>query len=566
MNNWANQKFKNMTKKIQWQITAGRFCVSHLFLFKTNPSDGIIDVENVKKFFFEFHYFTFHMLSHRCLWIKHWCPLCPILIRRLHEEERTLQAIESAKPKDATGEHACSNGPTGQASLEEGEKLPLHEAEPKPCDDGKTLIERMFGGRLITGIRCTQCNSISEKEEPFTDLSLAFCPATSQNVPQPEGPSKEPAVSSQGCVNGGSETLEPGSARSPASSVPSVPMTNEPPLSVPDLVNYFLAPETLDEDNAYYCEKCNSLQRAEKTLKLVSAPEYLILTLLRFSYDAKCHVRRKILDNVTIPALMTLPVHVHAKSVKSPSVVPPFLQTEPPESSENLAKKLKPSQKEEVEEEQQKEEKEIMDGVEHTRREEELSILSVPYVLTSVVMHSGMSSESGHYYSYGRDISGVDMAQHTAEQFVRKEDSGNGRVEACSSVSTVSEKEQGDKQINRVQEADWLLFNDSRVTFTSFQSVQNITNRFPKDTAYVLLYRKQDLQGQNENGGLMANGMSAEPPLHKELLDAIIKDNKLYLQVSEGGQKQHLVRLVVHTAVHVHRTNRKTPAGCFISE
>uniref|UniRef100_A0A3Q3IEV8 USP domain-containing protein n=1 Tax=Monopterus albus TaxID=43700 RepID=A0A3Q3IEV8_MONAL len=455
------------------------------------------------------------------------------LLDRLHEEEKTLQVLESAKPKVASPVDTRSKGQTGQTSPAEGEESSLTPAESKPGYDGRTLIERMFGGKLITGIQCMQCNSLSEKEEPFTDLSLAFCPfSTSQDGPQPEGPSEEPKVLCQGSVNGGSEIPEPGSAKALANSVHVVPVTNEPPLSVPDLVNYFLAPEILDGDNAYFCEKCGSLQRAEKTMKVVSAPEYLILTLLRFSYDAKCHVRRKILDNVTIPPLMRFPVHAPSPPTQCSSSASSPLQVDSPESSENLAKKLKPSQKDEEEEE-----KERIDGTEQITRGGEIAVQSVPYILSSVVMHSGISSESGHYYSYGCNINGADGTQHQASHFALK-DVGSGQAECnlstCSALSL--EPEQGDTPPNSSQEArDWLLFNDSRVTFTSFQSVQNITNRFPKDTAYVLMYRKQELLGQNSNGGLMANGMRlcAEPPLHKELLDAIIKDNKLFLQEQE---------------------------------
>ncbi|XP_078118678.1 ubiquitin carboxyl-terminal hydrolase 38 [Sander vitreus] len=456
------------------------------------------------------------------------------LLDRLHEEEKTLQVLESVKPKVPPPVDSSSKDPTGQTSPEDGEESYLTPAENKPENDGRTLTERMFGGKLITGIRCMQCNCISEKEEPFTDLSLAFCPsATSQGSPQPEGPSEEPKVLCQGSVNGGSEIPEPGLAKAPASNVHFVPVTNEPPLSVPDLVNYFLAPEILDEENAYFCEKCSSLQRAERTMKVVSAPEYLILTLLRFSYDAKCHVRRKILDNVTIPPLMRLPVHAPSMPKQCSSTTSSPLQVDSPESSENLAKKLKPSQKDEEEEEEER-----IDGAEQINGSGEMAVHSVPYVLSSVVMHSGMSSESGHYYSYGRNINGADGTQHPANHFALKEDLGNGQAECslstCSALSIPPEK--GDTQPNSGQEAgDWLLFNDSRVTFTCFQSVQNITNRFPKDTAYVLMYRKQELPGQNINGGLMANGLrlSTEPPLQKELLDAIIKDNKLYLQEQE---------------------------------
>lgn len=452
-----------------------------------------------------------------------------LLVSRLHEEEKTLQVLESAQPKVAS--KVGSSDPASPTCSEEHGESHLTQPEVKAATDRRTLIERMFGGKLVTGIRCMQCNCISEKEEPFTDLSLAFCPSvSSQGSTKPQGPSEEPKVLCHGSVNGGSEAPESGSVNTLTTNAQYEQATNEPPLSVPDLVNYFLAPEILDEDNAYFCEKCTSLQRAERTMKVVSAPEYLILTLLRFSYDAKCHVRRKILDNVTIPRVLRFPVHAPSlPAQQSPAASSP-LQVDSPEGSENLAKKLKPSQRDEEEEKKAR-----MDGAREMNKAGEMSVQSVPYVLTSVVMHSGLSSESGHYYSYGRNINGSDGAQYTAHHSSIKEILGSSQASCslCTCSAVPSPPEESDTLPNSQESGDWLLFNDSRVTFTSFQSVQNITNRFPKDTAYVLMYRKQEQPGQNLNEELLANGMrlNAEPPLQKELLDAIIKDNKLYLQV-----------------------------------
>lgn len=82
--------------------------------------------------------------------------------------------MESAKPSVPT-DAVDSNGKDASTatSLEEGEA-----SSPKVDDnDRRTLIERTFGGKLVTGIRCTHCDCVSEKEEPFTDLSLAFCPS-----------------------------------------------------------------------------------------------------------------------------------------------------------------------------------------------------------------------------------------------------------------------------------------------------------------------------------------------------------------------------------------------------
>ncbi|XP_061626875.1 ubiquitin carboxyl-terminal hydrolase 38 isoform X1 [Phyllopteryx taeniolatus] len=412
------------------------------------------------------------------------------LLDRLHEEEKTIQLLESANlsvPADVVD--SSSKDATAPTSPEEGEASSLKVDD----DDRRTLIERTFGGKLVTGIRCTHCDGVSEKEEPFTDLSLAFCPSRDA-AKSDESKTNDSKVVCQGSVNGGSETPVPGT-KDQASHFHAVP-ENEPHLSVPDLVDYFLAPEILDQDNAYFCGKCGSLRRAERTLKLTSAPEYLILTLLRFAYDAKCHVRRKILDNVTIPPRLQLPVH--RPSVSSPPQPP--LTTSPTladstESSENLAKKLKPS-----------------------RRDEDVQ--SVRYVLSSVVMHSGVSSESGHYYSYGCDNAAQGDSAYQNEDLSHGEQVREGP------------SAQGG---GTVPPSDWLLFNDSRVTFASFQSVQNITSRFPKDTAYVLMYRKQEVAGQDSVKGPAANGtrQSTEPPLQKELLDAIIKDNKLYLQEQE---------------------------------
>ncbi|XP_077575056.1 ubiquitin carboxyl-terminal hydrolase 38 [Stigmatopora nigra] len=387
------------------------------------------------------------------------------LLDRLHEEEKTIQVLESTTP--------------GVDVIEAPTPPDVGGATSPQSDDKRTLIERTFGGKLVTGVRCTHCDGVSEKEEPFTDLSLAFCPSRDDDK------SVEGSIN----VNGGGETST--SASEDQTSAPTSER-EEPPLSVPDLVDYFLAPEILDQDNAYFCGKCGGLRRAERTLKVTAAPEYLILTLLRFAYDAKCHVRRKILDNVTIPPRLRLPVQQPVPP--SPPKTPPT-SASPPPSSENLAKKLKPSHQDE-------------------------EVQSVVYVLGSVVMHSGVSSESGHYYSYGRDRAPQDDLSDS------KDGSGQGEQirENPGAASTAPADE-------------WLLFNDSRVTFASFQSVQNITSRFPKDTAYVLMYRKQEVAGRDAGNGSTADNGSgqcaAEPPLQKELLDAIIKDNKLYLQEQE---------------------------------
>ncbi|XP_006887075.1 PREDICTED: ubiquitin carboxyl-terminal hydrolase 38 [Elephantulus edwardii] len=454
------------------------------------------------------------------------------LLDRLHEEEKLLKAQCLHKPSESLG---C-----GETSLQE-------VASKTTCtsDEEKTLIEKMFGGKLQTHICCLNCRSTSQKVEAFTDLSLAFCPSSSVEnlsfqdpvlLPNAQdetlmqasasGPSEDsvdynPAITafvhdsvenerSVGVLPDELRCTENTSVPNESSKILSNKNVSQKPggettPSVTDLVNYFLAPEILTDDNQYYCEKCASLQNAEKTMQITEEPEYLILTLLRFSYDQKYHVRRKILDSVSLPLILELPVKRTCSSLsESWSIDVDFTDI-----SENLAKKLKSS------------------GTEET-----CCPKLVPYLLNSVVVHSGISSESGHYYSYARNITGTEsvyhLCHHQSETLVLA--SSHSHLLGKDSPTAVTEQDLEEKEISK----EWFLFNDSRVTFTSFQSVQKITSRFPKDTAYVLFYKKQTstngLSGNNTTSGLVVNG---DPPLQKELMDAITKDNKLYLQEQE---------------------------------
>ncbi|POI35517.1 hypothetical protein CIB84_000731 [Bambusicola thoracicus] len=448
----------------------------------------------------------------------------------LHEEERTLKALSSAKAAESRkNEESQAQETVHKAQV-------FAEALCKGSEE-RTLIERMFGGKLKTTICCLNCKSTSQKEEAFTDLSLAFCPPTSLEsagvkcVERSEikdgsvvqasisaTPAGETPLSSLE-INGGCNAITSEGVLKDCSAEPnsetksefnkdqdsrdvSSELVGKNTPSVTDLLNYFLAPEILSGDNKYYCEKCASLQNAEKTMQIVEEPEYLILTLLRFSYDPKCHIRRKILDSVSLPLLLELPV----KRATSPLAVVSgswSVDVEISDIGENLAKKLKPSGADEVSCPQ-----------------------LVPFVLSSVVVHSGVSSESGHYYSYARNVTGSGSSGQCHQSKAFSLISPQNKLLAEESSCTVIENE-----LDTEMPKEWFLFNDSRVTFTSFQSVQKITSRFPKDTAYVLIYKKQNSTcGYNTNSanGLWVNG---DPPLQKDLMDAITKDNKLYLQV-----------------------------------
>uniref|UniRef100_A0A8C4M541 Ubiquitin specific peptidase 35 n=1 Tax=Equus asinus asinus TaxID=83772 RepID=A0A8C4M541_EQUAS len=437
------------------------------------------------------------------------------LLDRLHEEEKT-----------------------GTRIYQKLKQSSLPSPPEEPPSPTSTSVEKMFGGKIMTRICCLHCLNVSSREEAFTDLSLAFppaerCrrrrlgsvmfPAEDIGARDPPSPSRAQVPSRAGprrqrkhCITGGAppavldieglgpqgpweqrsqeekvekeeeakeerrtekeeertekeeertekeeertekeeereeekekeekekdkeaeeekaeDSLGPGTNRAAATS------PGEGSRSVLDLVNYFLSPERLTAENRYYCESCASLQDAEKVVELSQGPRYLILTLLRFSFDLRTMRRRKILDDVSIPLLLRLPLAGgHGQA----------------------------------------------------------------YDLCSVVVHSGVSSESGHYYCYARE----------------------GAARPAPSVGTAERPE---------PENQWYLFNDTRVSFSSFESVSNVTSFFPKDTAYVLFYRQRPGEGPEAEPG--SPRVRAEPTLHKDLMEAISKDNILYLQEQE---------------------------------
>ncbi|KAM4699405.1 ubiquitin carboxyl-terminal hydrolase 35 [Discoglossus pictus] len=389
------------------------------------------------------------------------------LLDRLHEEEKTGKRISQT---------------LAQTNLSSQSKNLLS------CN--RTLVEQMFGGRSVTRIRCLKCQRVSSREEAFTDLSLAFPPTDDaiRRLPRSNSPAMmaEEEIGTQKTESTSKiqqatrspertrwrqkveEHHTPGKERQQKhfisrfedqdenNSISTKSRGQQSSLSVSDLINHLLCPEMLTAENKYRCETCLSLQDAEKVVELTMGPEYLILTLLRFSFDVKAMKRRKILDNISVPLVLKLPIQM--------------------DESENVC----------------------------TGRSNSTKVDQ--YDLCTVIVHSGLSSESGHYYCYARNCMDKDSQRKSA------------------SVKKVSSDKHLDLDIQ------WYLFNDSRVSFSSFESVKNVTSFFPKDTAYVLFYKHRQSVENSEGGSSMLKG---DLSLNKELMEAIAKDNIKYLQEQE---------------------------------
>ncbi|XP_039600257.1 ubiquitin carboxyl-terminal hydrolase 35-like [Polypterus senegalus] len=437
------------------------------------------------------------------------------LLDKLHEEEKTLR-------------HASFT----QSGVQKSES--------------KTLIEQMFGGKMVTRIRCLCCQNVSWKEEVFTDLSLALPPHDislsksfiidpSQTVVENTEPLHVASTLKQqsqvpssprrirktltdttskhesptfGNIDGVHLKTTDKSAKmdssSPGSSQeqPSLPHSLR---SIPDLINFFLSPEMLTGENQYHCQKCCALTDAEKVVELTEGPPYLILTLLRFSFDLGTMRRRKILDNVSIPLVLKLPVW--DVSSREPGTF----------GTDNKHHKAIPP----------------ADGC---------AYVSLTYDLCSVVVHSGISSESGHYYCYARECTG-----------------GVGGPEAIHSDREEVKAPSSQKSAER----QWFLFNDTRVSYSSFESVSNVTTYFPKDTAYVMFFRKRLLPVIENESFSTAEKMYGEMALNKELSESISKDNLLYAQEREREERRRAALSATETGPPVWlKRHKRSGADC----
>ncbi|KAI9558636.1 hypothetical protein GHT06_015424 [Daphnia sinensis] len=175
--------------------------------------------------------------------------------------------------------------------------------------------------------------------------------------------------------------------------IESTPLDNEE-LSLESLLKFYFTAEKLQGENRYHCDNCAKLvQEAERVLRVTEAPQHLLLTLLRFHYDRLLQRRGKITTQVSYPQRLDLPI----------------------------------------------------DGGG-----------TISYLLYSVVIHSGVTLDGGHYYTLARssDLGPEDVLG------------------------------KGDKL------TPWFMFNDSQVSRTDFDSLISLSRRYPTDTPYLLWYRR----------------------------------------------------------------------------
>ena len=256
------------------------------------------------------------------------------------------------------------------------------------------------------------------------------------------------------------------------------------PLNLQSLLESYLSTETLDGQNQYRCDNCASLQDAEQRHYFTSTPKYLILTLKRFTYDIKTHTRGKILQNVHFPLDLMIPVQTEEAQEDESSAYPNMDSMDFEESMNQIDTDIK------------------MDcegfavGLDINTK----PVLKVVgennkhYSLIAVIIHSGVSSESGHYYCYCRkkpDL--IRQSEHHDSKCVRTD---------------------GDKSVQH--ESNFGLPNEDQIsnqTHNSFsdnvaETIKELSRKFDESTS------KKRISGKCSSGKVLTSASHVSKTTH----------------------------------------------------
>ena len=444
-----------------------------------------------------------------------------------------------------------------------------------------TLIDDTFAGKLLVCLCCRRCNSTSCREEEFTDLPLSFpqaselqgriLPVQDENLSSDKQPVEHDemtvnsTLSSDRSLKGGDVThsinasgltskpaedadaVAAASSHSAASADSSMSFTTGPSLptklresglrvdtphiSITQLLEYFFEPEVLEGSNQYHCDQCNSLQDAERTVTISRASNFLVLTLKRFAYNVRTQQRSKILQSVSYPLVLKLPRSQLRGNVRGGEVRDCVPDGSDDKSSDIISQSCFKSKRTKQEHES------IVDSASRDTAltYDEKSAADIVYSLCSVIVHSGTSSESGHYYCYARS------SAHLI---------GGGGESDVGSTSRTSDQD------------TWFLFNDSRVSYSAFSTFADVSKRFPKDTPYVLIYKRVSscatvvpIESRSDID-IPQDKLTGE--IRPELADIVNRDNLLYLQVSSFKKHCDVKPLLISFNLNVHTKGFRT--------
>ncbi|XP_031392003.1 ubiquitin carboxyl-terminal hydrolase 18-like isoform X2 [Punica granatum] len=203
---------------------------------------------------------------------KGWCFMCEFesLILKAKEGESPVSPFGIVSRLEDIGSQ-LSNGREEDAheflryTIDAMESICLMGSRipPGSLEEDTTLVGLTFGGYLRSKIRCTNCQSKSERHERMMDLTVE--------------------------IDGDIGTLE-------------------------EALRRFTLAETLDGENKYHCSRCGSYEKARKKLTILEAPNVLTIVLKRFQTGKL----GKLTKSIRYPEILDLAPYMSGTSDKSP--------------------------------------------------------------------------------------------------------------------------------------------------------------------------------------------------------------------------------------------------------
>ncbi|KAJ4794148.1 Ubiquitin carboxyl-terminal hydrolase 3-like protein [Rhynchospora pubera] len=171
----------------------------------------------------------------------------------LNELVDILEKESSSKGSpDTSSSSSSSSSSGGPASLANGSHPPVANGVNK--DPHVTWVHKIFQGILTNETRCLRCETVTNRDETFFDLSLDI----EQNS------------------------------------------------SITSCLKNFSSTETLNAADKFFCDKCCSLQEAQKRMKIKKPPHILVIHLKRFKYIEQLGRYKKLSYRVVFPMELKL--------------------------------------------------------------------------------------------------------------------------------------------------------------------------------------------------------------------------------------------------------------------
>ncbi|XP_023524046.1 ubiquitin carboxyl-terminal hydrolase 16-like [Cucurbita pepo subsp. pepo] len=217
-------------------------------------------------------YFLQGLHSKSCI-KKGWCFNCEFesIILKVKEGRSPLSPIGIISHLPSIGRQ-LGNGKEEDAheflrhAIDTMQSLCCMESGVSPSgswEEETTLVGLTFGGYLLSKIKCTRCQSRSERQERIMDLTVE--------------------------IEGDIGTLD-------------------------EALRKFTTTEILDGDNKYLCSRCKTYVRAKKKFKILEAPNILTVVLKRFQSGNFGKLNKPI----KFPEMLDLTPFVRGTSDKSP--------------------------------------------------------------------------------------------------------------------------------------------------------------------------------------------------------------------------------------------------------